>query len=674
MIKFSASPIWFKNTGLSLLCGQLLLFIFALYPFQFGTWFNTEPAMVALFAFGTFNALWLACGIYKQFLVLELPVHPLIYGLLAWVGLQFIALPFAQNSFISWMGIPQTGEGGAWQVMLALLTFTAMPLWENSQNSNLYKKILLAVGLFSLCAMSYLHFNPKVFCLLANNYVGNNPATPANWADYLVFIAAWLWIAYASVPSFRTPSRHFWMITIVVGAIFLTNCKSAGFLIIPMFVAIGIILRLQLLRKKPAWVTKIIKPSKIWRIFAIVGIFLPLFWVGIGQYEELFPCKNHSLPSRAVFSQAIISTLEHEPAIFITGHGWGEFSNDMFKYGMVDGLYSFKNGIYQPNCWWLAGNVFHTHNQPMEALLALGLLGFALFMALPILAFLPLRKSLFWWCVPVLIGINAVGFTWFTLPQVLPFEALGLAALCAGRPAKLRKIAILPNWLAIISAALAILLAISSWQQVKEIMYGERLANIIGEDPNQAGIMDFMAEDISRGGDRLLAGLHYYAENISQKVAEKTANERDRDWYRNFLEVARIAATSPYANAKLVKMDVELSMIPFRLMQDSPIDELKPKIKETLVDSIIRVSKIAPEREDFIAPFLMSLDGLTKGDTGKQREILERIIAVAPNHRSALWLLGNLYETSPDLEIRQKGEEMKTRAIELGIDRVYPRL
>ena len=119
-------------------------------------------------------------------------------------------------------------------------------------------------------------------------------------------------------------------------------------------------------------------------------------------------------------------------------------------------------------------------------------------------------------------------------------------------------------------------------------------------------------------------------------------------------------------------MDVELSMLPFRLLNPSPIDELKPKIKGNLVDSIIRVSKIAPEREDFIVPFLLSLDELTKGDVGKKRDILERIIAVAPNHRSGLWLLGNLYETSPDLEIRQKGEKMKTHAIELGIDRVYP--
>ena len=552
MIKFFKYPNWFKNIGLSLLCGQLLLFIFALYPFQFGTWFNTEPSMVALFAFGTLNALWLACGIFKKFLVLDLPVHPLIYGLLAWAGLQFIALPFAQNSFLSWMGIPQTGEGGAWQVMLALLTFTAMPLWENSQNSNLYKKILLAVGLFSLCAMSYLHFNPKVFCLLADNHIENNPETPANWADYLVFIAGCLWISYASVPSLRTPSRHFWMVIIVIGAIFLTHCRSAGFFIIPMFVVMGIILRLQLWRKKNIWIAKIISAHKIWRILAVIGIFLPLIWVSISQNEELFTCKNSSLPSRAVFNQAVISRLEHEPTTFIAGRGWGEFSNDMFKYGMVDGLYSFKNGIYKPNCMWLAGNVFHPHNQPMEALLSLGFIGFALFMALPILAFLPLRKSLFWWCVPVLIGMNAVGFTWFTLPQVLPFEALGFAALCAGRPVKIRETAILPSWLAIIFTALAILLAMSGWQQVKEIMYGERLANIMGEDPNQPQIVDFMAEDISRGGDRLLAGLHYYTENISQKVAEKTANERDRDWYSDFLEVAHIAATSKYATAKLV--------------------------------------------------------------------------------------------------------------------------
>jgi hypothetical protein len=198
MIKFSAHKTWFGHSGLFLLCLQLFLFIFCLYPFQSGTWFNTEPAMVALFSLSALSALWLALGIKKHWLVLGPPIHPLLYGLLAWAGLQFFALPTTSNPFHSWMGIPQTGEGGAWHVMLAALTFFAMPLWQVKA----YQRILIPVGLSSLCIMAYLHFNPYMFCHLYSNYKENNPATPANFPDYLPFIAGWLWIAYASKPAY----------------------------------------------------------------------------------------------------------------------------------------------------------------------------------------------------------------------------------------------------------------------------------------------------------------------------------------------------------------------------------------------------------------------------------------------------------------------------------------
>jgi len=668
MITFLAANIWFKRAGLLLLCANLLLFVFCLYPFQFGTWFNTEPAMVALFSLATLSVLWFGMGIGSGWLVLERPVHPLVYGLLAWAGWQFLSLPMAQNPLHSWMGLAQTGEGGAWQVMLVLLTLVAMPLWKPL----VYKKILLIVGVFSLCVMTYLHFDPVVFCRSCANYIENNPETPANFPDYLVFIAGYLWISFASTPSLRTPSHYFWMISIFSAVLFTTFNHSARFFLVPMVLATTVMLFVQFLRRKPEWLAEMAAPSKVWKIIAIIGIFLPLVWVVISQQQELFPNKNSSLASHAVFNQVAISALVHEPLRLIFGNGWGVFGNDMFTFGMVEGVFGFVNGNYAPNFEWLAGNVFHPHNQPMAALLALGVVGFLLFMALPVLAILPLRRSLFWWCVPVVLGINATALTWFTIPQVLPFQALAFAALCAGRAAKIREFILLPRWFSGVCLALALLLAISGWQQLNAIFYGERLAAIMGEDPNQAQEVEFMAEDIARGGDRLIAGLTHYAEKISRKVSRQEATNRDRDWYRNFLAVAHIGATSPYANARLAKLEVELSMLPFRLMQASPLDDLKPQIKENLVDAIVRLTSFAPEREDFIAPFLISLDGVTGGDVYKQVEILKRILTTAPNHRSALWLLGGIYQTSSNPNIREQGAQMKTRSLELGVERVFP--
>jgi hypothetical protein len=666
MIKFSAHKTWFGHSGLFLLCLQLFLFIFCLYPFQSGTWFNTEPAMVALFSLSALSALWLALGIKKHWLVLGPPIHPLLYGLLAWAGLQFFALPTTSNPFHSWMGIPQTGEGGAWHVMLAALTFFAMPLWQVKA----YQRILIPVGLSSLCIMAYLHFNPYMFCHLYSNYKENNPATPANFPDYLPFIAGWLWIAYASSVSLRTPPRHFWMVTICCTVIYITEARAAALLIYPMFIAMSIALRLQLVRKKPAWIAKIIYPGRVWFFLAMLGMLLPLCWVAISQYQELFPCKNSSTATHAIFNQAAISTIMHEPSRLFIGNGWGNFRDDMFKYGMVDGLYSFQNGEYDPNSKWLNGTVFHPHNQPLAALFALGIPGFALFMALPLLALLPLRKPLFWWCAPVLIGVNATGVMWFPLPQVLPFQALAFAALCAGRKASIAPTRALPQYIAGICLLLATLLAASSWQQVKMIAYGERLKMIMEEEPDKPGIMEWIETDIPRGGERMAEGILYFAENIAAKVNANSATDNDRDWYRNFLEIAHHAAQTPNAGIALVKLEPELSMLLFRLALPSPLDSLKPQVKAGLVDSIIRLSAKAPQREDFIAPFLMSLDGFTGSDTARQSGILENILKVAPKHRSALWLLGSIYEASP--ETKAQGFAMKKEAVNLGVERVYP--
>lgn len=679
MIIFSSPALWFRYCGLGLFCLHLLLFVACLPPFQAGTWFQTEPAMVAMFALGALDAAWIALGISKNWLSMEQPIHPLLYGLLAYAAWQFITMAFAGNPLRSWMGIPQTGEGSAWQVMLLLAVALAMPLWQE----NSYKKIILSIAAFSLCAMTWLHFNPRLLCPLYDNYIESDPSTPANWPDYLPLIAGWLWIAYAAAPGIRTPQRHLWMMVLFTAAMVVGENTAAKIMLRPLFIGANTIILLRLLftrtRCKSLRVAHLFshcfQVGKIWKILAVIGIFLPLAWLVISRQPELYTCKRttsaeNALAARAIFNQAAIATIAHEPSRLLVGNGWGNFSDDMLKYGMVDGLTSFVNGEFSPNSLWLYKNTFHPHSQPIAVLVSQGVTGFILFMALPVLAFWPLRGSLFWWCVPVLIGINATGFMWFTLPQVMPFQALAFAALCAGRPARNHAIMPFPKWVLAASAVCVLLLSASCWQQLRIIAYGERLAHILGEDPNQEGITGWLAEDINSGGDRLIEAAEHYAARITTRVNEGVATGRDRDWYRNFLEIAHSAAMSPDAGARLAKLDVDLSMLPFRLVQNSPLDDLKPEIKGNLLDSMVNISAKAPLREDLIASFLMSLDGFTNGDNSKQRDILEHILNAAPNHRSALWLLGTLDEASP--QTRQQGFEMKKRAAKLGVQRVYP--
>lgn len=663
MLRFFTASEWFRKSGLFLLSLQLLLFFLCLYPFHAGTWFQTEPAMVGMFAFSSLTSLWLGVGIFRGWLRLERDIHPVLYALIAWAGFQLVGLLSADNSLRAWFGVPQTGEGGAWQIMLLLCVLLIMPLWEELH----YKKIILRVATFSLCVMTWLHFNHEVLCKpWIDNYYADNPFAPANWPDYLPFIAGWLWIAYASVPALRTPKKHFAMVLLFGLVLLIGQNSSARALMFPALIFSGIIWRLQISYKK---IHNFIA-NKTLKKLAILGIIIPLFWVVISQQQNIFSCKSSSLAERAIFNQIAVNALKHEPMRLVVGGGWGRFNDDAFKYGMVDGLYAYKNGEFLPNSPTITDSVFHPHNQPMAALLALGVIGFLLLISLPILAILPLRRTLFWWCVPILVALTAITNLWFVIPQVMAFEALGLTALCAGRPARLRETMTLPRWLTGIFVVLAVVFAISAVQQKNMMDYGQRFKNILDEDANQAGIVEWAEQDIARGGERLSEGVIYFAENIITKANAGTITENDKNWYRNFLEIMEKAASSPQAGARLAMLQTRISMMVFSVSKPSILDSLKPQVKEHFVDSIVRVSKAAPQREDFTAPFLVNLDGFTNGDVQKQQDILEQIIAVAPNHRSALWLLGGIYEKSE--ATKEQGQEMKKRAVELGVERVFP--
>ncbi|MEK6746266.1 MAG: O-antigen ligase family protein [Pseudomonadota bacterium] len=620
-----------------------------------------------MFIFAAINAAWLAVGISKNWLVIEKPAHPLLYGLLAWVAWQLVVLLTSKSPVNSWFGLPQLGEGAGWQVMLLLSFAMAMPLWQ----INKHKKIMLVVATLALGIMTYLHFNPKVLCdRQMDNYFSDNPAAPANWPDYLPFIAGWLWIAYASSPNIRSKRWHVGLIALLSTVLLVGQNSSARGMLFPTLIILSLILLLRLIKQKPEWITQLISTNKLWRNLAVFGCMLPLIWIVISQNQNLFSCKNASLSTRAIYNKVAVTAILEDPSRLAFGNGWGNFSDDMFKYGMTEGLTSYDNGILKPNSLWLYGSVFHPHNQPVQALLATGIIGFLIFITLPILAILPLRKSLFWWCVPIVLVLNAMSSLWFLLPQVMNFQALGLAALCGGRPARIRKTGAIPFYMSVICAAFVLLFSASAYEQLNIIRYGEQLKVIMREDPNKPEIVQWIMQDVTHGGKRMAEAINYFSKEITDKVNNEIVSEIDRDWYRNFLEIAHLVAQQSYAGIELKKLELDLYRQVFELPKASILDSLKPQAKSRLVAAMIAFSKAYPEREDYIAPFLFNLDGLTDGDKIKQRDILNYILEAAANHRSALWLIGTLDEESP--ETQEKGREMKKLAVKSGVERVYP--
>jgi hypothetical protein len=85
---------------------------------------------------------------------------------------------------------------------------------------------------------------------------------------------------------------------------------------------------------------------------------------------------------------------------------------------------------------------------------------------------------------------------------------------------------------------------------------------------------------------------------------------------------------------------------------------------------VVQLARRAPLRDDQATPFLLMLPHLYEGQTDRQIAILQRLLAVAPDHRGALWVLGGLLRTQPGREM--EGLVLQRRAAALGVERVYP--
>jgi hypothetical protein len=103
---------------------------------------------------------------------------------------------------------------------------------------------------------------------------------------------------------------------------------------------------------------------------------------------------------------------------------------------------------------------------------------------------------------------------------------------------------------------------------------------------------------------------------------------------------------------------------------DDAHDYLRSHAASTLEASIYRLTRVAPQREDLAATFLINLPDYTRGDVAKQVEILSNILVIYPRHRSALWLLGHIYLTAPEYEA--EGRRMIAEAKARHVERVYP--
>ena len=635
---------------------QFWLFVFGLPPFHMGIWVQTEPTMVALFVFAFCNAAWLGWGISRRYLTCE-AVHPIAWCLIAWVGWQIIVTCFASNAWRSWFGAGQNGEGAGWYVALLLQYMVLHPLWRDGvSRSTLMLGAVMSVLLQCLLQAAFGYGPDGLY--IPGTWV------PAQWGAYLAFMVAPLWIAGVTGGLITARRGYAVLAVLMLALLFISENASAITLFIPALLC-------SLVMSSHTGV------RRCWRVAAMLACLLPLGWIGFSAvYPAFEPAAPHGgisymlskkdgpISSRLAYNKVGIAALQHEPSRLLLGDGWGRFTDDLFKYVLIDGVEAFHDGKHQPNWFMVDGQTYHSHNQALEALLSLGIVGMVLWFALPMVALATIPREYFWTCAPLIIAQTALSGLWFELPQCVPYQALLWVVLSAATVSA-RHVKRLPP--ALFYSCVSLLMLWSAVQQWEAMRYGDALHDVIASKDYKDYDLEWLERDIARGGERLRVSALGYAVALADRT---DIQGKDVDWYEQYLAAAHDASLSPRVGARAASTEVWLQ---YKLLLDfsSPhFAGLGHEAVQALPQSLTRLAQRAPLRDDIASPYLMNLADATHGNTSRQIEILDGLLKVAPDHRGAMWMLGKVVGAIAGREA--EGEALRERALALGATRVYP--
>jgi len=565
------------------------------------------------------------------------------------------------------------GEGAGWHSAFLILMLTACPLWQIVS----YRRILLNLASAAILVQALLHW---LYPLSEEYRYIPGSWTPGTYPSYIAFMVGYVWLAWAVQGALHTPRGR--SVLALCALLALYASRNASGMTLLGSAAVLSVLVLALMRFRP--VQRMLTPTPALRGAVVLLCLLPLGWYGFSAYfttlhsytDNIGPLamlsdKDGSLGSRIVLNQIGMSAMHHEPARWLIGNGWGGFTDDVFKYVLVDDIHVFEAGERAPNNLMVDSHTFHSHSQPLEALLALGLPGMALWFALPMLLLWSLPTGLFWYCAPMLLGLTVLPFLWFELAQCVPYRALGFAALyiaCAQhfqtQPS--------PHARRYLAGLLCGMLAMgwSAWEQKQAIAYGMELREAAHALPVEDFDSEWIASDLRRGGDRLRSSMTFHAKWLTLKSGIDGLDDNDRGWYTQFMQVAQEAATSPGTTARVALLDTWMKYNLLASYDDPVFAETRLEVISSLADSVMNLARIAPLRDDLASAFLLNLPAITEGDEQRQLTILNQFLAIAPDHRGALWVLGGLLSKMPEREA--EGKALRKKAAALGVERVYP--
>ncbi len=657
MMELRGQGGWFEKAGAALCVASLFLFMFALPPLQAGIWLQTENVVLAAFVLTGLGALWSAAGLVGGWLVPS-RVHPVFAVLVVFVLWQMVAAAFAPSPWRAWFGPPESGEGVAWYVVLAVMSAMVAVLWAR------YARVLVLAAVVSVSLQAVLY----LLCPLVNERYVPGSYRPSQWAAFLAFMVGYVWIAFSLAGKHRLRGWIGMGLVMAMSLIVSRNLSAMVVLGAPMLASF----KALLFGRYRWWGHQLLGYRRVWRQGAIAACVLPLLWIAFSVHSQSFDLSgvaamsqpDSSLSSRMMLNKMGVEAMQQEPARWVIGNGWGGFSDVVFKYALVDGIHVYADGQRRPNNLMVDGYSFHSHNQPLEALLALGLPGLLLWLAIPCAVIATVKREQFWVVVPMVVGLVWLDNVWYELMHCVPFHALALGAICQSRKGEARM-----RGMALCYGLVGVLMLVSASGQKQAMHYGQRLREAAHALPYEDYPLSWVESDLVRGGDRLRSSQQFFASWLEYKLRKGSLDDNDRAWYAMFLEAAHDAARSKHVGANVASMELELAYGVIANFQSSNVMEpLVHAAGQGMPEIVTQCLRVAPLRDEKATPYLVQIHKLVPPE--EALPLVNDMLVVSASHRGALWVSGAMLA-----EMAGHGDEGRERqklAVGLHVEDVYP--
>lgn len=624
-----------------------------------GVWYQSSPVVGALFAGAALctGGLALAAFSAPQAVILALRhplvVIPVVISLWSWA-----APAYTGAAVQSFFGAPQIGLGGAWFLSLAVMTGGARYVLYCLDQK--WANILVGIALASALA------------IVASDLWAPGGWRPFFFSDYLAFHALYIWV----IATYWLPHARWsaWIGLILCGVIvFSTGNRTAYGAFI---VAVASLFTVQYLQSRFSAAS--LRRLSVWGI-GLLAVLTPVgiyYLHRIGLPDSVPHDIIYTFKSRSLLLETVIFGIINNPAMLLTGIGWGNFSELVFSQIPID-----QTAIWAPAAaragddylwealWQLH---FHTHNELTEHLASGGLPSLALWLTYLVLVPLLAPQEKLATAIAFTVGYVLLSAMWFQMPGGLALMAMAVTGLgpkphvpAAAEPSPSRR-----PWSAVFAALAFLTLAATS---ATTFMNGYTAAQNVERNfaPNSTFIQPFCGGDAPTVG----AGLTEFSElmkSFATSNIDLLRAGKDVEAWR-FKRLDDYLCRADELMAQGGPLSVGVRALTLRSDFAFPPNPLKQKDFEARLYSgwdknVTWVLTRAPSRTDLALPYLSWL--LAKGAEAQALQLSDHMLKANPADPVGLWFSGVVLLN--DISTKSEGIQRLKRALHNNIEKIMP--